>query len=245
MTFEQFLIKNNGEYVEVAGSATAQNQCVDLANAYLRDVFGQPIVEWTNAIDFPKKLKDGWEWIVNGPLNVPKPQDLMIFNMGAYGHISIFVEGNLNSFKSFDQNFPLGTPCHIQGHSYNSVKGWLHYKNAIISEMTEEQKRILDFITERKLTEGQIRQAADWLRANTVADLESKIDGLKTTISDLYKEMDEINLKYGKLLDEHNILLPKYEQMLETKENLADEKLIANLSWQKLLTLLINKIFKQ
>jgi len=121
--FKQFIKDNDGKFIEVAGSANALNQCVDLANAYLRDVLNHKIVEWTNAIDFPEKLTD-FEWIENEPYNIPKPGDLMIF-FGQYGHISIFVKGDVNSFNSFDENYPTNSPAHIQKHNYNNVFGWL------------------------------------------------------------------------------------------------------------------------
>lgn len=38
MTFNDFLVKHNGKFVEAGGSANALNQCVDCANAYLDEV---------------------------------------------------------------------------------------------------------------------------------------------------------------------------------------------------------------
>jgi hypothetical protein len=232
MTFQKFLETWNGKYCEVAGSANAKNQCVDLANAYLRDVLGQPIVEWTNAVDFPSKLN--WDWITIG---LPSEGDLMIFN-GVVGHISIFIEGDMNSFRSFDQNYPIGSPCHVQNHNYKNVKGWLHFKS-IIPIMTEEEKRILDFIKERKITEGQLRQMADWLKDDVVAKQDEEINGLKATISEQYIEMDKKNYEYGKLLEDYNILLPKYEDLLLEKQNWQ----IPTYSAKDLFLLFIKKLF--
>src|SRR3990167_8781328 len=107
MTLSEFLEKFNGEFVEVAGSPGAVNQCVDLANAYIRDVLGQPIIEWTNAIDFPKKVDlSKYDYFLNTPMGVPKEGDLIIFGGTQYGHISIFIEGNVDTFRSLDQNYP-------------------------------------------------------------------------------------------------------------------------------------------
>ena len=94
MTFQKFIETWNGKYCEVAGSANAINQCVDLANAYLRDVLNHPIIEWTNAIDFPSKLTD-FEYILNTPTGIPIEGDLVIWS-GEYGHIAIFLEGDIN-----------------------------------------------------------------------------------------------------------------------------------------------------
>jgi len=182
MTFSKWLETNNGKYVEVAGSATALNQCTDLANSFIRDVLNFPIIEWTNAIDFPKKAGDRYQWIPNSPSALPEAGDLMIFKLGAYGHISVFIEGNLSSFRSFDQNYPLGTPAHVQNHTYSSVTGWLHPLNVKIEDdMTEEQKRILDFLAGK--TEGDVREAFGALA--DLPNLTKQIDSLKASQEDL------------------------------------------------------------
>lgn len=131
MTLQEFLKKYNGKYVEVAGN-TALNQCVDLANAYLREVLNQPIVEWTNAVDFPSKLTEKFDYIPNTPTGVPQEGDLVIWQGATYGHIGIFLEGDVNHFHSFDQNWPTGSYCTPVEHNYNNVKGWLHFKSVDI-----------------------------------------------------------------------------------------------------------------
>lgn len=128
MTFQEFIDKWNGKYCEIAGSANAQNQCVDLANAYIREVLSLPIIEWTNAVDFPSRAGDKYEYILNTPTGVPQKGDLIIWKPTP-GHIAIFIEGNENRFTSFDQNFPVGSKCHIQEHNYTNVTGWLRCKN--------------------------------------------------------------------------------------------------------------------
>lgn len=126
MTLDDFISKHDGKFLEVAGSQNALDQCVDLANGYIRDVLELPIIEWTNAKDFPSNAskKDG----------VPQKGDLVIWGGSIAGHIAIFLEGNANNFTSFDQNFPLGTPCHKQAHNYNNVLGWLRPKKVIMTD---------------------------------------------------------------------------------------------------------------
>jgi hypothetical protein len=132
ITHDEFIRKYDGKFVEVAGSANAKNQCVDLANAYLKEVLNQPIVEWTNARDFPSKLKENFNWFNNDPEAIPEKGDLMIWQHNEWGHIAICDTASLNEFNSFDQNYPTGTPCHIQRHTYlrPKVAGWLRLKNA-------------------------------------------------------------------------------------------------------------------
>ncbi len=150
MTLSEFLIKYNGKYCEVAGSSDALNQCVDLANAYLRDVLGQPIVEWTNAIDFPSKLTDKFDYILNTPDNFPEEGDLVISGV-SYGHIGVALKGaDKDHFHSFDENYPIGSFCTVVEHNYNSPKvhGWLRLKEqssidceTLFKEATEDRNK--------------------------------------------------------------------------------------------------------
>src|SRR3990172_9372163 len=111
MKLSEFISKWTNKKCEVAGSPNALNQCVDLANAYLRDVLDQPIIKWTNAQNFPDKIDlTKFDYIMNTPTGVPSEGDLVIFQSpDGVGHISIFLEGNDKSFRSFDQNYPTGT----------------------------------------------------------------------------------------------------------------------------------------
>lgn len=68
--------------------------------------------------------------IANTPDGVPQQGDIVIFGtqIGPYGHVCVFVDGDVNGFRSFDANWPTGTLPHIQSHSYNGVLGWFHPK---------------------------------------------------------------------------------------------------------------------
>jgi len=170
MTLQGFIKTNIGKFIEVAGSPGAENQCVDLANAFLRDVLNHPIVEWTNARDFPSKLTKNFIWIPNTPEAIPQPGDIMIWQHNKWGHVGIFIEGNINSFRSFDQNYPTGTPAHIQKHNYLNprVAGWLRSKNAIVNnegenmpkqnELAEAMQSLMD-----KYGKGTIKDFVNYL----------------------------------------------------------------------------------
>jgi hypothetical protein len=129
MTFQELLEVYNGQYIEISGT-NAKNQCVDLANSYIKYVLRLPPIEFTNAVDFPSKAGDNYDYFLNSPTGVPKEGDLVIWGGNQYGHIAIFIEGNANRFTSFDENFPTGSPCHVQEHNYINppVLGWLHPK---------------------------------------------------------------------------------------------------------------------
>jgi len=143
MTLQEFINKYNGKFVEAGGSAGAENQCVDLANQYIVEVLGLPKILWANAKDFPSRAGDKYDWIPNTLTAVPQSGDLMIWGFGAYGHIAIFVEGNVLSFKSFDQNYPLNSVSHIQKHNYKNVSGWMRPKGGLnMSQYTELRGKI-------------------------------------------------------------------------------------------------------
>jgi len=151
MTLNEFIKKWTGKKLEVTGSPGALNQCVDLVNGYIRDVLGLPVIKWTNAIFFPEVVGDEYEWIQNTPTGIPLKGDIMIFDIGKYGHISVFIDGNVNSFNSFDQNWPVGTGCHIQKHNYNNVVGWLRPKGGnmdALSECLKQHKKLMSIIKE-------------------------------------------------------------------------------------------------
>ena len=189
----EFLNKWNGKYCEVTGSANATNQCVDLANAYLRDVLKLPIVKWTNAIDFPSKLADSHDFIPNTPEGLPKEGDLVIWGKGV-GHIGIFLSGNLSRFTSFDQNYPIGSPCHAQGHTYANVLGWLRCK-IDVSDMPNYLEPLLrnDLGIDIKKPEGDVRS-----RVGEIKDGIRNDASQKSTIKKLEGDLKELSGEVGK-----------------------------------------------
>jgi len=140
MTLDEFIQKHNGKYLEVAGSANAKYQCVDLVNGYIRDVLNLPIIEWTNAVDFPEKVdKDDYYFIKKTPDFIPVKGDICVWH-GSWGHISVVYSSDINAFVSFDQNWPTGSPCVFVGHDYSNIKGFLRAKNIPMTEIPEDIK---------------------------------------------------------------------------------------------------------
>lgn len=136
MTLDEFVKKHEGKYLEVTGSIGAEDQCVDLVNGYIRDVLELLIIKWTNAVDFPSKVGDDYDYIKNTLEAIPEKGDLMVWG-GRIGHIAIYLSGNINWFASFDQNWPTGSVCHKVDHSYNNVIGWLRPRKEAMSNMYE------------------------------------------------------------------------------------------------------------
>ena len=207
MTFSELMGILNGEYKETAGTS-ARNQCVDLANAYIQFVLQLPIIEFANAKDFPAKAGDKYEYILNTPTGIPQEGDLVIWG-GIYGHIAIFIEGNANRFTSFDENYPTGSPCHVQEHDYKNVLGWLHPK---ITQSSNDLQTELDKVrAERDNHWNTLISLYDALGTphnqevaiaeikklieieDTLMDKEKKLTDASNKISDLELELKKIS----------------------------------------------------
>jgi hypothetical protein len=128
MYLSDFIAKYNGRGIDYDGAFGFQ--CMDLYNAYQKEVLG---VSPRGA----SRAKNVW-WsydpnvftrISNSLTFVPKKGDVAIWGMEPYGHIAICTgDGNWLSFRSFDQNWPAGSVCHIQNHGYFNFLGVLRPK---------------------------------------------------------------------------------------------------------------------
>jgi len=206
MNLDDLIEQNDGKQVEVAGSANAKFQCVDLANLYIRDVLGLPIIEWTNAKDFPSKAGDAYDYILNTPEAIVKRGDIVVWSGyvgGGCGHIAICIQdGELNSFVSFDENWSTPLRCKIEAHTYLYVKGWLRSKGGNMSNELEECLK-----QHTKLVDECNEKTAE--------------------IKDLEKDFEETNKKTDKLIIAFGIAENKYEADL-AKAKLDNEKLLAD-----------------
>ena len=202
MNLNEFIGILNGEYKEEAGT-DAKNQCVDLANAYIHYVLGLPIIEWTNAVDFPSKASNNYDYILNTPHGVPQEGDLVIWG-GTYGHIAIFLKGNDTRFTSFDENYPTGSPCHVQEHTYLSPKvlGWLHPKVT----PTDIQTQLDQCRTERDRNWNWFAGLCDILQKPHDFDIAKpeleKLVGIETVANEKQKQLDQANEQIQKLTEE-------------------------------------------
>jgi hypothetical protein len=227
MTFTEFLSILNGTWIEVAGTS-AKNQCVDLANAYIKYVLGLPPIEWTNAVDFPSKAGDNYEYILNTPTVVPQEGDLVIWG-GTHGHIAIFIEGDTKRFTSFDQNYPtVGANCHVQEHTYLSPKvlGWLRPKVSpvdyvkLFNEKRKECDNHWDFIIWIADTLN-IPHDIDAIKKEIIKFLgyEKIINDRNKELEDKNKEIEKLKLEIEKIKNTHSEITEKVE---DTNKEVVD-----------------------
>jgi hypothetical protein len=138
MTLDEWFGKYNGQPMDYDGAYG--NQCVDVFSFYIHDFGFQEISGVAAAYQLWDNAGDGYLKIENTPSAVPQKGDIIVWGtlIGAWGHVAIFHDGDVNSFTSFDQNWPMegytdangnfiGTGvAHFQYHNnYFGVVGWL------------------------------------------------------------------------------------------------------------------------
>ena len=137
MTLKDFINKWNNKTADYDG--VYGGQCVDLMNFYMQDVVGvqRPNYNYggSTAYEIYKKAKtdDNFTKIENTPTGVPIKGSIMFWDttVGSAGHVAIYLSGDVNRFKSFDQNWPTGSVCKETEHSYLGVCGWLEPKRPL------------------------------------------------------------------------------------------------------------------
>lgn len=124
--FQQFLNQYNNKYVDWDGVYGAQ--CFDLVNKWSTYLGYRPFTG-LYAYGIIDQTQGNYTKILNSPTAVPQAGDIIVWNSrygGGYGHTAIATGiGDTNSFESFDQNYPTGSPAHLVRHSYDGVIGWL------------------------------------------------------------------------------------------------------------------------
>ena len=239
MTLQEFIKKYNGKFVEMGGSTNAVNQCVDLANAYIKEVLNKPIILGTNAEDFPSKCTF-CDWIPYLPLSIPEAGDIIIWDTGSYGHIAIATdEADYQWFISFDQNYPIGSKCHLQEHNYKGVIGWLRPEGNTMNieqELSDCRTNLDIKVKERdtltkKLGDCEINLD---LKIKERDKLNALIDTIKMESEvekDQIKKSCEVEVQ--KLVEQNIDLVNKYKALTEA---------VSNLSWKEIIQLIIKKI---
>ena len=130
MTFDEFYTATIGKPIDF--DKTAGVQCVDLVDAYFRDVIQMPIVYVSAAREFYTKfdsyaqLKQNFDKIPNTRELVALKGDVVIWGGGTWGHCAIATGvGGRDKFWSIEQN-TLGRhePTQLVKHIYSSSTGY-------------------------------------------------------------------------------------------------------------------------
>lgn len=169
MNYEQFIAKYEGKATDIDGSAGVQ--CVDLAKAYMRDLFGVPFFSVGSAKNYFEKfdtypeLRGKFTKILNTPTFVPLKGDIAVWGSSkgkGHGHVAICTgEGNTRYFYSFDQNWNEKKCVKV----YHDYKGFLGVLRPI------NRKPINDTTTAPKPSQTGVRYYPKYTgRSKSIAD---------------------------------------------------------------------------
>jgi hypothetical protein len=143
VNLEEFIKKYIG-VKNVGNTPENKGQCVGLVAVCIDDLGLSHV--WGHAKDLYANASDKeWIKILNTPTGVPVKGDVLVWKGNsptAVGHTAIFVDGNVNDFHSFDQNYPVGSAPHIQYHNYNNLLGWIRPKpkvDLVLAAYTSQQ----------------------------------------------------------------------------------------------------------
>ena len=230
MKFQDFITRWNGKYIDFDGVYGAQ--CMDLMHQYIVEVLDFTdgrILAAPAAKDVFLNFQNVYgnqifEKIDNTPTGVPKEGDIMFWGtgIGQYGHVAIFVEGDANNFRSFDENFPIGSPCHIQSHSYSGVLGWLRTKQS--NDFVSVPKAQLEEFERVKAGWNQIREKLNVEDNVTVVVGEiDKLIGYQDAVLDKDKQLVDANAKLTELDKSLAQLNEVSTKVIEDNKNLDSE----------------------
>jgi hypothetical protein len=241
MSFQEFLQKYNGKYIDFDGAYGAQ--CMDLLHQYVVEVLGltdHRILAAPAAKDLYNNFdnifgKEFFERIPNTPDGVPQAGDIVIWGYRPYGHVAIFIEGDVNSFRSMDQNYPSGSPCHIQDHNYNNVLGWLRFNQTV--KVTLDGKTFEDLVRKGTIYD-QIVQKLDiadnqdivlaeidkFLKyEDALYEKQKQIDSDKGTIDNLQKQLQDLQNNLNHIKEENQNLQNQVEDLKKQNQELEDQ----------------------
>lgn len=238
MTLDAFVKKHLGKKIDWDGAYGGQ--CVDLFRQYVQDVLELPQPKGVvGAADFwanygtDKNLKDHYEKIPNTPTGVPKKGDVMLWNKragGGYGHVAVFLEGDVNEFTSFDQNWPTLSVCTITQHDYKNVLGWLRPKNDVNEGIKQPSEPISDTFAPNKALPPswyEIDEAKEAIRRDLITSKDAWDTVMKKFV-DVAKELNKqkafFDSETESLIKTHKVEMQRVnEEHANTIESLQSE----------------------
>lgn len=253
MTFDDFIKKYDGQGIDFDGSYGFQ--CVDLYRQYCKESLGfpqSPPVEGAKDI-WNTYLKDKFTATENTPTGIPTKGDIIIWGtgLGKYGHVSVFIDGTASKFNSFDQNYPTGSKCHIQSHTYKGVLGWL--TPVIPKPIDDDLTRAILLLNGFKQSEGHgnlegamtallgaftmsktLKTDMDSMKAE-LDDRNSYIKGQVTAIQELRDQQSKIAEKL-KVENDFVVIKQEIEKLVQVETDLDNTRKLYEGCQKKLVT---------
>jgi hypothetical protein len=225
LTLDEFIEKYLGQPVDFDG--VWGGQCVDLYRFYLRDVLGFPqsVPVGGAAEIWDTASAEYFDCILNDPQAVPQKGDIVIWDRnagGGFGHVAIFLEGDVNSFISLDENWPTLSKVTKTKHNYKNVIGWLRPHIQAASALM--QIEIKDF--ERIRTgSGSYDKTVTYLEIQTDDPTLTPFENVKSVIAG-YKSRATDQEK--RAVTAESELANRTEQVGRLKDQLLNEEKLRN-----------------
>jgi hypothetical protein len=201
MTLDSFLTKYLGKTKGYPDDTQFLGQCLSIVKLYIKECFGiNPPPSGTNSAYgywslFPNPLGEVFEKVENTLDLIPEYGWIVIWKpwtSNPYGHIAIVDKGCTKTvLKNIAQNWT-SKVFQRESQNYTNVVGFLRVKSLQEDMITEEQKRILQFLTEQGADEGKVREAFGAL---------GDIPKLKTEIAELKKSLKDADKKVAELME--------------------------------------------
>ncbi len=223
MNLQQFIDKWLGKMADYDGYYGGQ--CVDLYRFYVKEVLGylqSPGVGGATEI-WDSASPEYYEFIKNDPLAVPEHGDIIIWDRrvgGGFGHVSIFIDGDVGGFDSFDQNWPTLSKCTITSHDYRAVIGWLRPK--LLSSVETMPDNQVETYTKEQWDKLRAENQDNW---DKWQGEKKKSEGLSITITSKEQTISELKKSHQEYLDKIAGILWGEGEYTLADENAIREKI--------------------
>ena len=242
VTYQAFLDKYLGKKKGYPTDSNYPGQCLSIVKLYIKEVFGlkYPPASGCNGArcyysKFPAPLDCYFTKVKNTPTLIPKEGWIVIWKAwktNSYGHIAIVANGSTKTvLMNYAQNWS-SKIFQLEKNNYNNVEGYLVpiKESAIIEDMTKEEERILKVVKENKLTEGNVRELAGWIKDGTMDKKDKQIQTLQAKVLSLDSSQAGMLLRIEAL--EGNIKANTEQVTLWQKKVLSANKQVEKLSKQ-------------
>lgn len=235
-----------------------KGECLSLVKRYIQERFGiYPPASGCNAArcywsNFPDPLGSVFKKVPNTWSLLPKKGWIPVWDSnagGGYGHISVWLEGGLSTFVSFDQNWG-GRHAHKVTHNYNNISGFL----APIDEEPGEGDDMPSPQPEPQTwyVEGLGYKTGDELVAEYVLERQRKEDKIKE-LAEVAGQLSGCSKDKQQLINDQSALINgvnKFGYKITTLEGivnkvgeLSSQESIENATGSELFKALLDKIF--
>lgn len=225
---DDFVTKYKDKTKGYPTDSSFNGECLSITKLCIHEVFGinappsgsnSAYGYWTN---FPSPLPTLFKKVQNTPTNIPFKGCIPIWNTsvgGGYGHISIFISGDVNAWTGFEQNWN-GRHAHLQAHDYSNIVGWLEpiLEENVIIPIDDMPKWLTDLVVENGQNSDNFE---GWFR-ETLGKAKD-YEGLKKTVD---KQAESIKKLTDRLLEQEG------EIQTLTRNRVEDFKKIEKLQTQ-------------